>query len=268
MQLNLTVSGNVGQLADDLAEETLSGLSAAVADNRPYLIGVPAGRTLAPVVDALERKLSAHPSDLDALTIVMMDDYVMKDASGNWATVPVTAHFSCRRFGEEMRDRLNLAVAGKRGIPQSQVWSPDPANPSEYDRLIANAGGIDLFFVALGAGDGHVAFNPPGSALDSRTRIIELASTTRVDNVSTFPEFGGVEHVPTHGVSVGLASIADARRLEVVAHGSSKAPAVSRLLAAGGFDVDWPATFAYTHPNVRVRIDAAAHSLVATGSVA
>lgn len=46
MRLNLTVSPDVARLADDLGPEILSG-PAAAADKRSFLIGVPAGRTLA-----------------------------------------------------------------------------------------------------------------------------------------------------------------------------------------------------------------------------
>ena len=46
-----------------------------------------------------------------------------------------------------------------------------------YDRRIADAGGVDLFVVAIGGDDGHVVFNPPGTLCESYTRIVELAST-------------------------------------------------------------------------------------------
>jgi glucosamine-6-phosphate deaminase len=262
VHLNLTVSATVAELADELAAETLAAIAQANAEQRRFLIGVPAGRTLVPVIAAIERDLRADPIALDGVTIVMMDDYLLPDGHDGWVAPPSTAHFSCRRFGEELREGLNAASTGQPGIHESQVWSPDPVDPTAYDRQIVDAGGIDLFFVAVGASDGHVAFNPPGSALDSRTRIIPLAPTTRTDNLGTFPEFTSIDEVPTHGITVGIATIADARRLEVLAHGAAKAPAVTRLLDAGGFDIEWPATFAYTHQNARLRIDAAADGRV------
>ncbi|WP_166805190.1 6-phosphogluconolactonase [Cryobacterium sp. TMT2-4] len=247
-------------LAEAVAAETLSGLIAANEENRRFLIGVPAGRTLVPVFEVIEKELRARPIALDRLTIVMMDDYVLANGHGGWAAPPSTAHFSCRRFGEKLRTGLNSAVAGMPGIPESQLWSPDPVDPSAYDRRIFEAGGIDLFFVAVGASDCHVAFNPPGTAVDSRTRIIPLATTTRTDNLKTFPEFTSLEQVPTHGITVGIATLADARRLLMLAHGTSKGPAVKRLIEAGAFDSQWPATFIYDHPNASIQIDAAADS--------
>src|SRR5215469_17575484 len=51
-----------------------------------------------------------------------------------------------------------------RGIAPDRIWFPDPKSPSDYDGRIENAGGIDFFILASGASDGHVAFNPQGSA--------------------------------------------------------------------------------------------------------
>jgi glucosamine-6-phosphate deaminase len=231
--------------ADDLAAalaDHLAGLITETGD--PLLLGVPAGRTLAPVVPPLAERLRGRR--VDHVRLVMMDDYLV---DGRLA--PEDAHFSCRRFG------LDLAAA--IGLDAAHVWSPDPADPPAYDARIADAGGIELFLVAVGASDGHVAFNPPGTPIDSRTRVVELAESTRRDNVATFPEFGSVDAVPTHGVSVGLATILDARRIVVVAHGAAKAPAVRRLLDATDFDPDWPATLVHRHADVTYYVDAAAH---------
>ncbi len=57
-----------------------------------------------------------------------------------------------------------LAPLEAAGGASPQLWYADPADPAAYDRRIAAAGGIDLFLLASGASDGHVAFNPPGSA--------------------------------------------------------------------------------------------------------
>jgi glucosamine-6-phosphate deaminase len=127
-----------------------------------------------------------------------------------------------------------------------------------YDRRTADAGGVDLFIVATGSVDGHVAFNPPEKLRESYTRIVELASTTRLGNPRTFPEFDSLDAVPTHGVSVGLVIVAAAWRLDVVVHGAGEQRAFARLMGAGGFAPSWPATFVYDHAQARVWADAAA----------
>ena len=56
------------------------------------------------------------------------------------------------------------------------------AECKEYERLIAEAGGIELFIGGIGP-DGHIAFNEPGSSLVSRTRVKTLAQVSIDDSV-------------------------------------------------------------------------------------
>ena len=58
------------------------------------------------------------------------------------------------------------------------------AECKEYERLIAEAGGIELFIGGIGP-DGHIAFNEPGSSLVSRTRVKTLAQVSINDSVFT-----------------------------------------------------------------------------------
>ncbi|BDI22175.1 hypothetical protein [Herbiconiux sp. L3-i23] len=250
----------IGESVAGLSVERASALHARIDASRGgrLVLGVPAGRTLVPVIEALVEKLRAEPLPLDHIVFVLMDDYALPTDDGGWRIPSTSAHYSCRRFGEWMLAELNEAVSPLAGIPTASLWSPDPSEPESYDAAIAGIGGVDLFYVAVGASDGHVAFNPPGTAIDSRTRIIPLAESTRRDNLGTFPEFESLSDVPTHGVSVGLASIADAREIEMIAFGDNKTAAIARLRDATDFDPAWPATFAYRHPAVTLYVDRAA----------
>ena len=115
--------------------------------------------------------------------------------------------------------------------------------PPAYDVRLRDAGGINLFILASGDSDGHVAFNPPGSPRDSRTRVIDLAESTRRDNLGTFPDFTGLDDVPRQGISVGISTIIDnTYRAVLVAPGESKHMAVHRIAAVDEYDPDWPAS--------------------------
>lgn len=256
MDLPLDIGSDAAAVGTERAADLHARLAAS--RGRRLVIGIPAGRTLVPVIEALVEALRADPLPLDHLVIVLMDDYALPGESGGWTIPPLDAHYSCRRFGERVREELNSAVAPLAGIPAESLWSPDATDPARYDEAIRGIGGIDLFYVAVGASDGHVAFNPPGSPLDSRTRIIPLAETTRRDNLGTFPEFVALDDVPTHGVSVGLATIAEAAEIQLIALGEHKSPAVAELLGHHDFDPAWPATFAYRHASARLFIDRAA----------
>jgi glucosamine-6-phosphate deaminase len=169
----------------------------------------------------------------------MMDEYV--DA-------PVESHYSCRGFAlRELVEPL--------GLRDEQVWLPDADDAGAYDERIEDAGGIDLFLLASGASDGHVAFVPPGSRRDGRTAVVALAESTRRDNLATFSDFASLDEVPTHGVSVGLGTIAGARTLRLVLHGEDKRAAAARLLSLDAFDPSWPASIVHAHGDAEIWLD-------------
>jgi glucosamine-6-phosphate deaminase len=199
-----------------------------------FLLGCPGGRSLRSTYRAL-----ARGRRLPRLVVVMMDEYV---------GAPADAHHSCTRFARE-------EIAAPLGVDPEHVWLPSAADPAEYDRRIEDAGGIDLFLLASGASDGHVAFVPPGSPPDGRTSVIEIAETTRQDNLATFPGFRSLDEVPTHGVSVGLGTIGAARSLRLVLHGAGKRAAARRLLALDRFDPQWPASIVHAHHDAQILID-------------
>ena len=129
-----------------------------------------------------------------------------------------------------------------------------------YDEHLRFAGGIDLFLVAAGASDGHVAFNPVGTTLTKRTRVIRLSEATRRDNLETFPGFGSLDELPEFGVGVGLRTIIEqSRRVVLVVTGSHKRGAVLRLRSCADFTPDWPASFIYRCRSPMILLDRAAN---------
>jgi glucosamine-6-phosphate deaminase len=224
---------------EELGEALAREVHGAYGEKRSrFLLGCPGGRSLRSTYSAL----ASMRADWLNLVIVMMDEYV--------PAVP-DAHYSCRGFA--FRE-----IAAPLGVPHERVWLPDPADPAAYDEQIADAGGIDLFLLASGASDGHVAFVPPGSPPDGRTSVVTLAESTRRDNLATFPEFGSLDEVPTRGVSVGLGTIAAARRLRLVVHGAGKREATARLLDLDRFEPAWPASIVHDHPDAEIWADEAA----------
>jgi glucosamine-6-phosphate deaminase len=211
---------DAGELGSTLAQE--------LVDAEPSLLGCPGGRSLLTTYRAL-RGLGGLPRT----TAVMMDEYV--------PVPPPSAHWSCRGFAE-------------REIPAAEVWVPDPDDPAAYDERIDAAGGVDVFLLASGASDGHVAMLGPGSPRDGRTAVVELAQSTRRDNLATFPEFESLDDVPERGVSVGIATIESARVLRLVVHGPDKRDAVARLLALDRYDPRWPVSIVHEHDNAQILV--------------
>lgn len=234
-----------GALVADLVVELAAGQVG------PVVLGCPSGRTPRTTYAALGARIGSGALDAARLRLVMMDEYVEAAADGSWRWIDPALPHSCRRFAD--REILPLLP----GVGPDQVAFPDPAAPEGHEDLIAELGGIDLFLLASGASDGHVAFNPPGSALDGPTRVVELAEATRFDNLSTFPTFGDLDEVPTHGVSVGLGTIAAAKAAVLLLLGAHKAEAVRRC-AAGAVDPTWPASIVHATARPLVVVDRAA----------
>lgn len=235
-------SADLGRAAARLIADQIDLANEA---GRRFLLGCPGGRSAASTYAALAEVVRREQLDLTAVVIVMMDDYLIRSADGPLVHEDENAPHSCIRFGrEEIVQPLSGAAGEGRGITADRLWFPDPTAPQRYDEQIAAAGGIDVFVLASGAGDGHVAFNAPGAAADSRTRVVALPATTRGDNLATFPTFDGdIDRVPAYGVTVGIATIRDlSRQVLLLVHGSDKRRAARRLAEADCYDPAWPAT--------------------------
>ena len=243
-------------MGEHVAQMILAGVTAARAAGRRYLLGCPGGRTPMIGYQALGRQAAAVKADFSHVTIVMMDDYLVPAGKG-FVHCPDDAHYSCRRAArEDIAGVINRGLPVALQIPRTQIWFPDPAQPEAYDQRLQAAGGIDLFIAASGASDGHVAFNTPGSALDSVSRIVPLPDSTRRDNLRSFPLFKGLADVPAHGVTIGLGTIQSlSRQVILLVHGADKRDAVKRLAECSDFDAAWPASFIFRCRQPRIFLD-------------
>jgi len=243
-------------MGEHVAQMILTGVHAARRAGLRYLLGCPTGRTPMPSYQAIGRQAAADGDDLSQVVMVMMDEYLVP-AGNRFAHCPADAHYSCRRAArEDIVGVINRDLPAACRIPPDQIWFPDPAQPHAYDKRLRNAGGIDLFITASGASDGHVAFNAPGSAIDSVSRVVLLRESTRRDNLRTFPLFKGLNEVPGHGVTIGLGTIRSlSRQVILLIHGADKRDAVKRLGTCRGFDPQWPASFIFQCRNPLILLD-------------
>ena len=254
----LRILNTPDDVGEYVASRILRGIDSATRDGRRYLLGLPTGRTPRPVYVALTRALASAPRSLRHVTLVMMDEYLVEVADGYEYAMDAGAP-SCHAFTRtEILGQINAVLPDEFQLRDTQVWFPDPRTPDAYDDQIVQAGGIDFFLAASGAGDGHVAFNPPGSARESRSRVVRLSEQTRRDNLLTFPALGSLDSVPRFGVTVGVSTITASREVVMVAWGDEKRTTVSRMLAADCYQPDWPATLIHECPRAEVVVDATA----------
>ncbi len=114
-------------------------------------------------------------------------------------------------------------------------------------------GGIDFQILGIGR-SGHIGFNEPGSSRDSRTRLITLDTITRRDAAA---DFFGEDNVPLEAITMGIATIMDAKEVALIATGEHKAPIVRRAVE-GEVSQDVTAAYLQQHPDATVYLDLAA----------
>ncbi len=145
-------------------------------------------------------------------------------------------------------------------IPSSHIHIPNgmaadlAAECAAYEAAIKACGGIDLQLLGIGR-DGHIGFNEPLSALQSRTREKALTPATRRQNASLFG--GRWENVPARAITMGVGTILESRRCLLVATGEEKAFILSQALE-GPITAWVTASALQLHPRCTVLVDEAA----------
>ena len=158
-----------------------------------------------------------------------------------------------RLFRSFMQERLFTPL----GLQPKQVHFPDVASGERpdvscraFEDAVFDAGGIDYQLLGIGR-NGHIAFNEPGAQAASRTRLVHLDALTRQDAAAAF---GGLAKVPETALTMGVATILEARQISVLAFGEHKRAIVGRALQ-GPVGPEVPATFLRSHPNVVFHLD-------------
>lgn len=124
-----------------------------------------------------------------------------------------------------------------------------------YEKAMENEV-VDIQVLGIG-GNGHIGFNEPGTSFDETTHIVTLQERTRQDNARFFND--DINQVPTHAITMGIATIMKAKQILLVATGANKADAVLAMIEKEP-NVNCPASALQNHPNVVVIVDKAAAS--------
>jgi len=135
-------------------------------------------------------------------------------------------------------------------IPKSLPEAPE-AECARYEELIREAGGIDLAVLGLG-GNGHIAFNEPGTPFESTIHVAELSQETREAEAAAW----GVDRVPEKAITMGIRTVMNAREIFLLVSGEEKAEVLSRALT-GPITPEVPASVLQLHPRLTVFADAA-----------
>ena len=120
----------------------------------------------------------------------------------------------------------------------------------QYEKLIKDAGGIDLQILGIGI-NGHIGFNEPGSGMYSKTRLTTLDNTTRIANTY---EFTNISEVPRLAVTMGISTILKSKKIILMAWGSAKAPVIKKAVEDDDTE-QVPASLLQNHDDVTFVVD-------------
>jgi len=228
------------------AADLMARIVAAEIRAKPALtLGLAAGRTMELVYALLVGVYREGGLDFSRCRTFNLDEYV--GLSGD-------NHNSYRHF-------MNHHLFSKVNIDLSNTHLPDgmaadlEAECQKYERLIADCGGIDLQLLGIGR-DGHMGFNEPLSAFRSRTRLKALAPVTCAENAPLFADHAAI---PRRAITMGVATILDARRCLLLAMGGEKADIIARAVE-GPMTSMISASALQLHPHCVVVLDEAAAS--------
>jgi glucosamine-6-phosphate deaminase len=223
---------------------TVADLIARALSAKPDLVlGLATGCTMEPVYDQLVRKHQDGGLDFSRCRTFNLDEYVGLEADD-----PCSYHYFMRhRFFDAVNiDRHNTY------LPDGKVEDLE-AECSNYEKLIAANGGIDLQVLGIGL-NGHLGFNEPLSAFRSRTRVVSLSRVTRLQNAPLFPK---PRLMPRRAITMGVGTILEARHCLLLATGLDKADIVARAIE-GPLTAMITATALQLHPACTIVLDEAA----------
>ena len=215
------------------------------AEGKPTVLGLATGSTPVGLYRELIRLHKHEGLDLSRVVTFNLDEYYPIPRSDS--------HSYYHWMRETFFNHVNIPPENIH-IPDGEL-APNMVDEfcAEYERKIKAAGGVDIQILGIGR-TGHIGFNEPGSPRTSRTRVVTLDSITRRDAASGF---FGEENVPSQAITMGVASILDARRVVLMAFGEHKAPVVAKALELPPSEAV-TASFLQEHPNATFILDRAA----------
>ena len=237
---------NIERFEDD--EALSSALATRLLETmvaRPSLVlGLPTGRTPLGLYRELRERSRGDRIDWSRVRTYNLDEFAGLDSSNPNS---YRAYMQAELFEHVSIDPANIGFLDGA--------APDLIEECRrYEDAIAAAGGIDLQILGIGA-NGHIGFNEPADGLCAFTHVAELEQESREANAQRFG--GDWTHVPARALSMGMATILNAREIVLIATGAEKADAVHGMIE-GLITTQLPASLLQVHPRVTVMLDAAA----------
>jgi glucosamine-6-phosphate deaminase len=195
-------------------------LDYAPTAKKPFVLGLPTGSSPVGTYQELARLCKKGKVSFKNVVTFNMDEYV-----GIPEDHPESYHsFMWKHLFSHVdipKENVNILNGNAKDLEKECA---------QYEARIKNVGGIKLFLGGIGP-DGHLAFNEPGSSLESRTRVKTLTYDTIIANSRFFGN--DVKKVPKMALTVGVGTVMDAEQVLLVIAGHNKAHALQMAIEEG-----------------------------------
>lgn len=202
---------------------------------KPFLLGLPTGSSPLGTYKELVAMHKAGKVSFQNVVTFNMDEYIAISEDH-----PESYHsFMWNNFFKHVdirKENVNILNGNAKDLEKECA---------DYEAKIKRMGGIDLFLGGIGP-DGHIAFNEPGSSLSSRTRVKTLTYDTILANARFFDN--DITKVPKTALTVGVATVLDAREVLIIINGYKKARALANVVEAGVNHM-WTVSALQLHPH-------------------
>jgi glucosamine-6-phosphate deaminase len=241
----LRVFAEAKEASKAVAAEIAALIKQRAGEGRRCVLGLATGSTPVSVYAELVRMHRGGELSFKNVVTFNLDEY--------YPMKPEELQSYHRFMHEHLFDHIDIEPANVH-IPDGTLKLEAVAGACKaYEDAMVAAGGIDLQILGIGR-TGHVGFNEPGSAKESRTRLITLDHVTVRDAAS---DFFGEQYVPRRAITMGVGSILAAKRIVLMAFGEGKAGVV-QLAVEGPVSTAVAASFLQEHPNAEMLLDTAA----------
>ena len=225
---------------DEMSKAAANIIAAQVTLKPKSILGLATGSTPIGMYNNLASMYSKGELDFSEVISFNLDEYYPLKKSNE------------QSYDYFMKDNLFSKINIKPEnihIPNGEAQNAEE-ECKNYDKMIAEKGGIDLQVLGIG-NNGHIGFNEPGATLESGTNVTDLTEDTIQVN-SRF--FNSIDEVPKRAITMGMYPILSAKTILLLISGKSKNAALKRILT-GKITTDCPASFLNIHSDAIVIVD-------------
>ncbi|MFL0161467.1 glucosamine-6-phosphate deaminase [Aquirufa salirivi] len=225
-----------------VAQEIASLIRERAKEKKPAVLGLATGSSPKKVYQELIRMHKEEGLSFKNVITFNLDEYYPME--------PDAIQSYVRFMKEQLFDHVDIAL-NNINIPDGTLAIEKiPEFCRDYDEKIEKLGGLDFQILGIGR-NGHIGFNEPGSLINSKTRLMTLDISTKIDAAI---DFGGLEKVHKKAITMGIDKIMHAKRLILLAWGEHKAESVARAVE-GPVTSDIPASYLQQHNNATFILD-------------